>query len=189
MQQADFIREVISRIEKLSLTYCITGSIASNFYGIPRLTHDIDIVLMLTIKDIKPLVEIFGQDCYIEEEAVVEAIRDKRMFNVVHYTTGLKVDFWILKEDEFYRNLFSRRQQTEIMPGVLTWLATPEDVILSKLLWHKTTPSERQLNDAKGILEVQAERLDLNYLRQWAKRLNVSGTFEEIIKSPPPNRY
>ena len=189
MEQADFLRDVIGRLESISLPYCITGSIAGNFYGIPRLTHDMDVVVMLKKDDVKPLIEAFEKDSYIDESSVIKAIRDRRMFNVIHHKTGLKVDFWILKGDEYNRNFFERRKREEIISGVSAWLATPEDVILSKLLWHKMTPSERQLNDAKGILEVQAGRLDLTYLQQWAKKIKVSVILKDVKNAPLPNRY
>lgn len=189
MEQADFIRDIIGRLNKLSLTYCITGSIASNFFGLPRLTHDLDIVIFLNMQNVQALIKEFSPDCYIDEESIKEAIRNKGMFNVIHHQTGLKIDFWMLKDDEFNRNLFIRRQQMEILTGVFAWLATAEDVLLSKLLWYRMTPSDRQLNDAKGILEVQGERLDMNYIKEWTKRLDIDTLLKQVIKSSPPNQY
>ena len=34
-------------LERLGLPYCVTGSVAASVYGEPRLTADIDIVLLL----------------------------------------------------------------------------------------------------------------------------------------------
>jgi len=188
MTQSDFIRESISRMERIRLSYYITGSIASNYYGIPRLTHDIDIIVALTDKEIQPLVDIFSNDYYIEKDDIKDAQKEQGMFNIIHHSTGLKIDFWFLKDNEFSRNMFSRRQRVEIITGVQAWLAAAEDVILAKLLWNKAMPSERQLNDAKGVLEVQKERLDMVYIKSWANKLGVTEILEQVIKAKPPNQ-
>jgi len=41
--------------------------------------------------------------------------------------------------------------------------------------------SERQLNDVKGIVSVQRERLDREYLRQWAAYLGVADLVEAAL--------
>jgi hypothetical protein len=188
MTQSDFIRDSIGRMERLKLSYCITGSIASNYYGIPRLTHDMDIIIVLLDKEIEPLADIFSKDYYIEKEDIKEARKAQGMFNIIHHSTGLKIDFWFLKDNEFSRNMFSRRQRVEIIAGVQAWIATAEDVILAKLIWNKATPSEKQLNDAKGVLEVQKERLDMAYLKDWAKELGLTETLERVMKANLPNQ-
>ena len=42
-------------LERLGLPYCVTGSVAASVYGEPRLTADVDIVLVLAAKDIAAL--------------------------------------------------------------------------------------------------------------------------------------
>ncbi len=42
-------------LEALGLPYCITGSVAASVYGEPRLTADIDVVLLLKSGDIAAL--------------------------------------------------------------------------------------------------------------------------------------
>ena len=44
-------------LERLGLPYCITGSVAASVYGEPRLTADIDVVLLLRAEDIPALIE------------------------------------------------------------------------------------------------------------------------------------
>lgn len=188
MTQIDFIRESISRMEKIKLSYCITGSIASNYYGIPRLTHDMDVIVALTDKEIQPMMDIFSGDYYIDEDDIKNARKTQGMFNIIHHSTGLKIDFWVLKDNEFSRNIFNRKQRVEIIAGVEAYLATAEDVVLTKLLWNKATPSERQLNDAKGILVVQKEQLNMNYLKEWANNLGLTAMLEQVIKAKLPNQ-
>jgi hypothetical protein len=65
--------------------------------------------------------------------------------------------------------------------GVAARIATAEAVILHKLLWHDTTPSERQLGDAAGIVAVQENRLDQDYLRRVALQLNVGQPLDDLL--------
>ncbi len=54
-------------------------------------------------------------------------------------------------------------------------------MILHKLLWDRISPSDRQLGDAAGVVAVQAEALDRDYLRQWASILQVNAELEELL--------
>ena len=48
----------IEPLEHLDLPYCITGSVAASVYGEPRLTADIDVVLLLHHADIDALTAV-----------------------------------------------------------------------------------------------------------------------------------
>ena len=61
------------------------------------------------------------------------------------------------------------------------WLATAEDVILHKLYWNRITPSDRQLGDVAGVVQVQRGKLDEDYLRHWAGQLGVTPELEAAL--------
>jgi hypothetical protein len=65
--------------------------------------------------------------------------------------------------------------------GEPAWISTAEDVILHKLVWNRITPSDRQLGDAAGVVAVQADALDKNYLRQWAQELKLTSELERLL--------
>ena len=69
-------------------------------------------------------------------------------------------------------------------PEQSIFVTSPEDVILSKLEWYRMggEVSERQWRDILGVLKTRAGELDLDYLRQWAKELNVSDLLERALK-------
>jgi hypothetical protein len=77
--------------------------------------------------------------------------------------------------------MFARRKQVKLF-GETAWIGTAEDVLLHKLYWNQITPSDRQLGDAAGIVAVQKEALDVNYLRQWANKLNVASDLEKLLR-------
>jgi hypothetical protein len=69
----------------------------------------------------------------------------------------------------------------DIWFGEKLWLATAENVILHKLYWNRITPSDRQLGDVVGVIQVQRGKLDESYLRHWAIALEVSVELEAAL--------
>lgn len=182
MIQIDFVKDIIHRIEQIGISYTITGSVASNYYGIPRLTHDVDIVVALSESHINSVVKIFSQNYYVSEIAIRDAIVHDSMFNIIDAKRGLKADFWILTLEEFSQVLFNRRRRVELAEGFGAYVASAEDIILHKLLWHKITPSERQLRDVAGIISVQKDNLDLEYMKNWAEKNSTLDLLEEALQ-------
>jgi hypothetical protein len=164
------------------VTYAITGSIASNFWGIPRTTHDVDIVVVLALADVAKFTAAFGEGYYVSEPAVREAVQRSSMFNIIDFSAGLKADFWVTRTDPFNHSMLGRRRRVEIVPGQESYIGSPEDVLLHKLVWNKISPSERQLADAAGIAAVQAGNLDRNYMKGWAARQTTADILEEILQ-------
>jgi hypothetical protein len=180
MTEHELLADVLRRLNQLKLAYMLTGSMASNYWGIPRTTHDLDFVVQIPPSVIADLVQVFSSDYYIDEPAVRDAYRAPWQFNVLDLRSALKVDFWLLKTDPFEREMFSRRMAITLF-SLAAWIATPEDVILHKLYWNHLSPSDRQLNDAAGVVAVQEDRLDREYLQHWAKAMDVSQTLEMLL--------
>lgn len=181
MQQA-FLKDIVTRLQGANLIYAITGSIASNFWGVPRLTHDVDVLVVLAVPQITQAVAAFAESYYVSEEAVRQAVLTSGMFNVIDSGSGLKADLWVSPADPFSQSMLARRQQVELVPGLRAFLGSSEDVLLHKLIWNKMTPSDRQLADAAGIAVVRAGKLDLAYLRAWAARQSTLDVLEEVLQ-------
>lgn len=181
MEQA-FLKDVLRRLEGTGLPYAVTGSIASSIWGIPRTTHDVDIVIVLSLADTDRVVAAFADDYYVSEAAVRQAIATAPpMFNVLDTSSGLKADFWLAKDDPFNQSMLRRRKRLELIPGQECCVGTAEDVLLHKLVWHMLTPSERQLADAAGIVSVQAGHLDVPYMRHWATLQSTTALLDEVL--------
>jgi hypothetical protein len=89
------------------------------------------------------------------------------------------------KARPFDRIHFQRRveQLFATNPEQKAFMTTAEDIILAKLEWYRlgNEISDRQWRDILGVLKVQAGRLDLDYLRQWAAELNVADLLERAL--------
>jgi hypothetical protein len=181
MEQLRLIQWVIERLEKAHIRYFITGSIASSYYGIPRYTHDIDIVVAIDRDAADTLIHLLQEKGYISKEGIQEALSGSGMFNFIHSETGLKVDFWVDRKEAFTRSCFERAVRVELSEGVWAVLGSPEDVFLHKVYWDHMTPSERQIGDALGILAVQGLQLDLVYVMKWAKILKIDRKVRALL--------
>ena len=177
----DVLRQILKELTDAGIDYMVVGSFASSLYGERRDTHDIDLVVVLPREAVEPLADRLSEEYYLDRNAALEALERRDMFNIIHFESGDKVDFWMLADDEFRRTQFSRRRPVSAW-GISAFVETPEDTILSKLLWNKISPSERQINDVRGILVFQKNSLDYDYLRKWAIKQGVSDELNKLLE-------
>lgn len=180
MTQQEVLTEVLARLSELGAKYALTGSHASSYWGQPRSTHDIDLLVLIDAEQAAALAAAMDPDYYADAEAMVEAITGSRHFNLIHLDTGVKIDFWIVRGDEYGQERFARRVAPDPERPDLVVL-TPEDVILSKLLWMREGAGGRQRDDIEGVLRVQGRDLDTDYLRRWAARLGLTAELAEVL--------
>ena len=180
MSQAELIQDVVRRLEEAGLRYMVTGSVASIRYGEGRATFDTDIVVDAEWPALRAFVLSFGSDYYADEEMARDAWARRSMFNIIHAPSGQKVDIICRKDSEYARVAFERRRKERALGGEL-FLVSPEDSILSKLVWSKKGESERQYRDALGVAKAQRASLDLAYLRRWASELRVSELLDRLL--------
>ena len=113
-EELEVLKTVTKYLTDNHMQYMISGSIATNYYSLPRMTRDIDIVIELKSGDVQKLVDVFKNDFFVDRPMIKTAINNKSSFNIIHSKTLVKVDF-IIKKDSDYRNLeFLRRKEVEI---------------------------------------------------------------------------
>ncbi len=118
-----FLQRLVAVLEQVGIPYMLSGSLASAFYGIPRSTQDIDIVVELDITRLRALITALPQEMYyVSEPAAVDALRRQGQFNVIDMETGWKVDLIVRKRRPFSRTEFERRRSEEVL-GVPWWSA------------------------------------------------------------------
>lgn len=178
--EREFLVDVLARLGGTGIDYMLTGSMASNYWGIPRTTHDLDFVLVMQPDQVEGLVAAFEPGFFVQHDSVCSAFRPPFQFNILDEQSALKADFWLLQDNDFEVTAFRRRVQV-ILFDVSAWVTTAEDVILHKLYWHSLTPSDRQLGDAAGVFAVQGGSLDLRYVRQWAAALHVETELDALV--------
>jgi hypothetical protein len=179
MEQLEVLRTVIDRLRHLGIEYMLSGSVAMNFYGQPRMTRDIDIVVVIQATKVDGFVAAFREDFYLDGETVLKEVSTTGMFNVIHNEHIVKVDFILRKDSEYDVIAFERRRSVAIGDSQIM-LISPEDLILNKLRWAREGSSEIQKRDVSNILKM-TDTIDHDYLGKWSKRLGIDAVLEECL--------
>jgi hypothetical protein len=61
MNERQLLVDCLRRLNRAGVTYYLTGSMASNYWGIPRTTHDLDFVVQLPGPAVPRIVREFSQ--------------------------------------------------------------------------------------------------------------------------------
>lgn len=179
--QRGFLDKLISLLDAIGIPYMVAGSLGSSFYGRPRATQDVDVVIAPSAGQMEDLIaRLDGLGCYVSADAAREALKQRTMFNVIDTAAGWKADLIIRKDRSFSVEEFGRRRQVEAS-GRTLWIVSPEDTILSKLEWAKGRQSELQQTDAKGVMLSLRGELDVAYLKRWAKELGVEQALSHLL--------
>lgn len=164
-------------LDEIGLRHMVCGSVASSIHGEPRSTIDVDFVVEFGASDAAPLAAALGDEFFVDREAIEAATRTLSSCNVIHRESGIKIDLFRLREREFSRSELERSQRKlAAPPNQRLTVATPEDMILTKLEWYRKggEASDQQWRDVCGLLKMQSGRLDASYLAKWAETLGVA---------------
>ncbi len=179
------IRPVVSVFERLEIPYYLGGSVAAIIYGLPRMTLDADLSASLVESHIPQLLAAWESDFYVSGPMIREAIQRQSCFNLIHLRTVYKVDIFCSHAQAFQQSVLDRRRRDSLVSDddeLCIDVATPEDLILLKLVWYRkgNETSERQWLDILTILKLQSVVIDVDYVAEWAVTLNVLDLWERI---------
>ncbi len=167
------ISEILTR---LRIPHAFTGGIVSARFGVPRFTHDIDVVVVFENPfSVAALITVLENEYYIDPAMVHEAVRNNSMFNAMDLKTSFTIDFHI---GESIPGELSRAQMTEFAGGIVVSTLSPEDAILSKLQWIQKG-SHRSRSDVIGMFK-QQKNLNWAFLESMADQLNVADLLMEL---------
>lgn len=183
MDQPELLRYVVGALERLGSRYLLTGSIATTYFGEPRLTNDIDVVVDLRLNKVRGFCAAFpSSDFYVDEDSVREAIKHCGQFNIIHPASGLKIDVMIPDDSAFNRSRFARANRVRPEPDYEASFASPEDVILKKLEYHAAGGSDKHLRDIAGVLKISGDSIDRRYIDDWAARMGVADLWRDVVR-------
>jgi hypothetical protein len=183
LQPNELLQRFAQFLESNDIAYRVVGSMASIAYGENRFTNDIDIVADMRLEHVGALCDFCQPpDYFIARHAVEEAIRKRFQFNIIHVTSGLKIDVMLPQGNEYSAIEQSRARRLADPDGLSAWFAAPEDVILNKLIFFQLGGIEKHLRDIAGIIKVKQQELDLNYINYWSERLNVVSEWELVLQ-------
>jgi hypothetical protein len=179
----DVIGRVIGFLDRTGIEYMLTGSFASSFHGTPRATQDIDIVIAASPEQLRALgASLPPSEYYFDLNSALRAQQREGLFNVIDLSSGWKIDFIFRKARSFSRTEFERRFLVRV-EGLALSIASAEDILIAKLEWARQSGSERQIEDAAGILRVRWEDLDAEYVRDWVRELGLEAQWNSARRA------
>jgi hypothetical protein len=177
MEPANVFLIFTERLEHAGIRYMSTGSVASMLYGIPRFTHDLDLVIELGPHQVSAITNAFPSDLFYappEEVIQVERHRPQRgHFNIIHHATGLKADIYIHGRDPLHSWGLANKNRIEQPDGKGIWVAPPEYVIIRKLEYYREGHSEKHIHDIAGMLEISGDIIKQDIIKEWVARLDL----------------
>jgi len=159
--------------------------VASSARGTPRFTRDIDLVAMISADHAEALVRRLGANWYADVDAVRDAVRRGRAFNVIFIPLSYKFDLFPATTP-FHQSQIERATNVTLPlegESVECPVTSAEDVILAKLVWLKMAESmsERQHHDIDGVISANPN-LDLEYISRWANELDVTKLLQKFLR-------
>lgn len=171
---------VVKKLELLKIPYVVTGGLAVSYWGLPRSTHDIDIIIEIDHSKINAILKAFEKDFYISREGVEDMLEHNVSFNVIHNESQTKIDFWPVNKKDAHKIAEFKRAQKENVFGKKIFMIAPEDLILAKLQWFQDSTSGRHLEDIKSILKIS--KVDMDYIKRWSEKQGTLEILNEIIR-------
>lgn len=168
--------EAIAQIERLRITYAVMGGFAARAWGLPRPTFDADIAIAVDAAGLQRLLgalEDAGFDVPPEHKTgflgmvgELQKVKVTRFADRHVWSTDL-----FIAGPGILASALARATAAPIGAHRVRVMA-PEDIILLKLLANR----RKDLADVEEIAGMHAG-LDLQYLREWAGRLDIADRF------------
>jgi len=178
MEMTSVLKLVVNKLDKLRIPYVLTGGLAVSYWGAPRTTHDIDIIIEIDSSKTASIIRAFDKEFYVSREEIESMLSHGRSFNLIHHKTGIKIDFWLVDKKDPHKVLeFSRALKKKIFGQTISIIA-PEDLIIVKLKWCQGGESFRHLEDVKSVLRIS--KVDTAYIKQWAHKQGTLEIFNQI---------
>lgn len=171
---------VVEGLDRLRIDYFVVGSMAAASWGVVRSTRDIDLVAIIDSESVGRFLEgLDTETLYVPAAQALEVASVGGSFNVIHTTTGGKVDIFVPpRGDPFTSSRLARRCRATVL-GLEVDVASAEDVLLAKLRWRLESRSDVQWRDCVEI--AATNDLDVGYLRVWAGRLGVATDLADLL--------
>jgi len=175
---------VQTALDAAAVPYMIVGSLASNFHGIPRSTRDADFVVQLAPDSLRRLEQALAPSLTLEQQGSPEAVTGTLRYLIVLADSPFVCELLVLSDDAHDRERFTRREAATVLAHP-AFVASAEDMIITKLRWAVGAHRSKDRDDIRNILAVQGDELDSPYLDRWSAVHGTAALLAEIRASVP----
>jgi hypothetical protein len=175
---------VVDALDAQQTAYMLVGSFSSNFYGIPRATQDVDLVVEFGGQSIHDFCRRLGPRFSLDPQIAFESVTGTTRYILEVTKTQFHVELFPISNDAHDQERFARRIPVAWL-GRQVWLPTAEDVIITKLRWLAHLHRNKDFDDVLHVISVQRDRLDWSYLQRWTDQHATRYLLEEIRAKAP----
>jgi hypothetical protein len=173
-----FVRRLIGGFGGAGLDYAFTGALATSFYGVPRTTTDVDIIVALSGG-----ADVTGKVASALRHAGLE-VEERRIDMALE--SGYRIASFKDKASPYTLDVIfvdALRKNAGTVAGLTTFFQAPDDLVLAKLRMVKATkPRERAVKDEEDVRAIlEFTEVDLEVVRELAKRDGTLSILEELI--------
>lgn len=174
----DLIRRIVKNFNTAGIDYMVTGALAASYYGMPRTTMDIDIVVKGAQEDLQThlVAPLRKAEIQVDERKINDASK-----------SGFRIITLKDKKTPFTLDIILSDKKLEKKPGTIlglpTFYQTPEGLIISKLRMIKATiPKERALKDKDDVKAIlRYTEVNMKDLKRRSRKENTFSILEELI--------
>jgi len=161
------------------IDYMFTGALAASYYGLPRTTMDVDLIVKVTEENIQTLAtQLRKAGIQANEQNIHKAFESGyRIITLEDEKTPFSIDI-ILSDEKL-------EKKPGMILGLPTFYQTPEALILSKLRMIKVTvPKERTLKDQDDVRAIlRYTKINMKALKRRARIENTVSILEELARA------
>jgi len=178
----ELLRHLVAALEEVGVSYALGGSIASIAYGEPRATLDIDVVASLDADNLAAFCARFPSgDFYLDLDTAAVAVRDGTQFNIIHPSSGMKIDVFSDRKDEVARSQIERSRRLPALEGLVASFSPAEELIVKKLQYFQLGGSDKHLRDVRAMLDISGAEIDVDRIGEWVVRLGLGDVWELVL--------
>ncbi len=180
MRADEALVAVIDALEQLGPPYVLVGSLATNFHGIPRSTRDADIVVAFEASTLDGLAASLVPELRIQPQTSSETVTGTIRHVIDVHDSPFIIELFGSSDDPHDRSRMARRQRVRVLDRD-TWVLTAEDVIVTKLRWGQQPNRSKDLDDARNVLAVRRDELDMGYIHRWCTEHGTEATLDGLL--------
>ena len=183
MTPDEAVVSVLAALDAAAIPYMLVGSMASNFHGIPRSTRDADLVVQLAAGGLQRLAAELPAGLLLERPGAFEAVTGTIRYLVTLVGSPFVCELFELSDDPHDRARFARRLSARVL-GREAFVASAEDMVITKLRWVVAANRPKDREDIRNILAVQGQ-LDWAYIDTWCATHGTAQILADIRASLP----
>jgi hypothetical protein len=179
MNVDEIVSSVIAILNGQNVPYMIVGSLATNFYCVPRSTQDGDFVVQGSLAQLARTISQASNALRFDPQMGFESVTATKKIVLHTLDHDFEIELFELSNDEHDQARFARRLNVELL-GESAWIATIEDMIVTKLRWAEDAGREKDTLDLRNLIAVQQDAIDWSYVEAWCAQHGTRGVLDRL---------